>query len=748
MYYHLFPLYHFLKENRSNRFLKHCTFYIAWRAIVIILFAGSFFVFHPLTISAADTDPAIAAVMTSAGKTPEALLKYVRSRTLPALNRRVLRSPAQVLQDGRGNSIERSRLLAAMLNAAGLPARFRCADLDDDSASTLVQSAMPEFKPAKSWPQDVPLSQPATDPVLLDAVRHHTWVQVLVEGQWRDLDPSFTADKPATFDSDEFETFYRFSSARQPQVELTIEGDRSNAPGDFQELLWWDCALESLAGKPVSIRIYPKITIGGKGEEEGLDPARRLVDPLTGAQPEEADPVAVTTWRMELFSSDGLLKSADIPALGPNDEGSLLSLRLRSRVLFDEEDIIEDLRPMASADTDGRLPSFQRHSLLYATSLMNPGELKNRLSIYSPERRVKAHAEIERLREELKQETSDKEILLKTSLSSEEVLGLYSGHFINLAYLALVDPVTDDLAKRMGIYAYLEEPRLIINSVYTGRDGIEHVELDLRRDKTSAIGLPGQPRRITESFQFSRGVISSILEGKLVSLAAGKPALTTAVLMKLASQSGIPYQLYSQQEQEYLDELPLPDNVRDMLKESLESGQVVMLPSRPVNFAGSPRWGWWQIDPLSRHTIGVLDSGLHQAVIERTLIETKGALSNEMATVIGAISGAVDTQFVIGTMVLKHGELTEEAIQEAKSYMSGIGEALCREVKVEAKAGASMTIASASIEMEGCFRYEESIEIGAEAGGSVTLMDKGWCEAFQRGFTCASMTILNAYAAP
>ncbi|NLD37469.1 MAG: hypothetical protein GX654_11425 [Desulfatiglans sp.] len=689
------------------------------------------------------------AVISSAGKSPEALVNYVNSRTIPALNSRILRSPAQVLKDGRGNSVERSRLLAALLDAAGHPARFQCADLDDEAASTLIKSAMPASPPKKSWPEDVPLSEPATETALLDAVRRHTWVQVLIEGQWKDLDPSFTAAKPATFDSDERETFYRFSQTRLPQLELTIEGDRSKTPGEFEELLWWDGSLELVSDQPLYIRVYPRITLGRKGEGEGLDPARRLVDPLAGGQPEEEETAhePVTTWRAEILSNNGILKDADIPATLPNDEGTILSLRLRSRIIFNkEEDIIEDIRPISAVDSKGNLPIFQRHALLYSTSLINPAELKSRLAVYSPERRVKAHAEIESLKKELKQEASNKETILKSSLSSEEVLGIYSGHFINLAYLALIDPVTEELAGRLGIYSYLEEPRLIINSLYRGKNGHEEVNVDLRRDKTGAIGLPGEPKRITESFQFSRGVISSALEGRLIALATGRPALTTATLMKLASKSGIPSRLYSMHEQEYLDELTLPENVRTMLNKTLESGHVVMLPSKPVNFEGAPRWGWWQINPLNRHTIGVLDSGLHQAIIERTLIETEGVLSNEMAAVIGAISGAVDTQFTISAMVLRHGELTEEAIEEAKAYMSDIGEALCQEFKAEFKVGVSKTLASASIEIEGCFRYEESLEIGVKSEGSVTLMDKSWCEAFQRGFTCASMTILNAYA--
>ncbi len=133
--------------------------------------------------------------------------------------------------------------------------------------------------------------------------------------------------------------------------------------------------------------------------------------------------------------------------------------------------------------------------------------------------------------------------------------------------------------------------------------------------------------------------------------------------------------------------------------------------------------------------------------IYHLLTDPQGYLSDEMAAVIGAISGATDTQFAISAMVLKHGDLTAAALAEAKSYMAELGQALCQQLTVEAKLGGHHTLASAAVEMEGCFRYEAALEVGAEGGASLTLMDRGWCEAFQRGFSCAAMTILNAYGA-
>lgn len=691
----------------------------------------------------APEDPRLQAAAREIGTTPEALFLFVRDRIKPTLNRRALQSPTQVLATRHGNPGERARLLAALLAAGGHPARLQTGTLAEDKIALLIQSAFPPDPPTRTWPADIPLSAPLEDPELTRSLRRHTWVQVLTRGRWLDLDPAFPGAAMGVRHAEADTTFYRFSASRLPTLELTLESNRVFAE-DFEELLWWDGPLENIAGQPLSLRIYPRITLSTSDRQDELDPARRLVDPLTGADTAKAEPVTVTTWRAELFLGDQILAGEDLPD-SIAEGGRIRSLRLRSRIIFSEDDVIEDRRLLAEPDQTGKFPLFQRHTLLLTSSTIGQGELDRWLCTLPPERRTAIKKELEHIHRDLTAGQMTPAPLLEGSLAGELTVGGFSGHFLNLAYTVISDQMSADLAKRLGVHAWFDDPRLIITSVITKAHGHQRLMLDLRRDCQSAIALAGQPRRLNESYQFGRGVMTSALEGRLISQAGQTPALTTAVLMRLAQSQGIGARLFSARERHRLDALNLPATVRSRLDDTLEAGQIVLLPLKPVFFDGQMRWGWWQIDPISHHMIGVLDSGLHQAVIERTLIETEGVLSNEMAAVIGAISGATDTQFVISAMVLKHGELNAEALAEAKEYMTHLGEALCQELTVELKAEVSRTLASASVEVEGCFRHEQSLEVGGGAGGSLTLMDKGWCEAFQRGFTCSSMTILNAY---
>ena len=130
-------------------------------------------------------------------------------------------------------------------------------------------------------------------------------------------------------------------------------------------------------------------------------------------------------------------------------------------------------------------------------------------------------------------------------------------------------------------------------------------------------------------------------------------------------------------------------------------------------------------------TVGVLDSGLHQAVLERTILDSKGPVESEMGYVIGAMTGAIDTYWMLSAMVLKYGELNKAALMEAKAYMKEIDAVMCP--GFEKKIGASV-----GVELEDCFKIEAKIEAGIE-------IKMGWCENFAKGFACASTQILNYY---
>jgi hypothetical protein len=131
-----------------------------------------------------------------------------------------------------------------------------------------------------------------------------------------------------------------------------------------------------------------------------------------------------------------------------------------------------------------------------------------------------------------------------------------------------------------------------------------------------------------------------------------------------------------------------------------------------------------------------MDTGLHQAVLERTILDSKGALESKMGFVIGAMTGAIDTYWLLSAMVLKYGELNKAALLEAKAYMKEIDALMCPgfEKKIGVSAGVTL------IEIEDCWKY--GVGVSVEAGVEIK---QGWCENFAKGFACASTQILNYY---
>lgn len=46
----------------------------------------------------------------------------------------------------------------------------------------------------------------------------------------------------------------------------------------------------------------------------------------------------------------------------------------------------------------------------------------------------------------------------------------------------------------------------------------------------------------------------------------------------------------------------------------------MIAPERPIHFAGSGRYAWWEIDPRYGTTTAVTDEGLHQATVEAGIL--------------------------------------------------------------------------------------------------------------------------------
>ena len=663
-----------------------------------------------------------------------------------------LRSPPGVVLNGRGNSLEQARLLAERLTAAGRKVRYVEGRLGPDQASALLAATLPA--PVElSYPQAVQISRPAEDARLQARLGDHYWIQLEQGDAWLDLDPSFPGAEPGERFAEPGRTLNRLPRELLPTLALQLEAESAASPGRRESVLAWEGPLDDLANAAVALVIVARVESESGESETDSGSGRGVFGALGGraAKPSPGSQTKTTTYEATLTVDDaeiarGAFRLAGGPLDAPGSD-AVERLDLRFEIRHPDGRRYEVLRPLfEAAEGRGHPPLFQRHSLLVTGNRIPEEWFRQVLDATLAQRDADAiRQRLDDLKKGLR-EKRDPGALYAEAVSLERALGRESGHLVNLAFASTSDRLSAEMGEELSVFPYYEEPRILISSFQGTGDELELL-IDLRQDRCAAISYPGQALLMRESFLYGRGVLESILEGEVVELLSGRKPLTTAGLMAQAAADDVPIVMYSKRESERVAELELPPPARRRVLAALDEGKIVALPRRGVEHEGRPRWGWWEIEPTTRAVVGVLDTGLHQATVQRTLIESEGALDQDMAWVIGAITGATDTHWVLSALILQYGELDKAALQKAKAYLGQIGGYLCSDIKVGKVWEEGVTVAEVKAEIEGCWEEGYSLGVSGSVGGEVTILDKGWCEGFQKGFTCASMSILNAYLA-
>lgn len=683
---------------------------------------------------------------------------FMRDQILTEPSPHFLKHPEGVFWGRQGNSLEKAFALAEELRLSGEKVRIAKGELDEPHAVRLVFAAFRE-EGEFSYGPDVPVFDPGQDRDLLDSVRSHYWVQIDRDGAWVDLDPSFPEAEIGRAFAVPDKTFDVLPENMIPGVEISLVVDSGVFSGDeamrpsSETVLEWKGTLETVACGPLSLVVTANFQppagtkkTSSRKEEEQERGAAGMWGGLAGSKPAKPDAEAkaegiMATYSARLSLGEEVLSSGSFSEIvetsGQKSREKILNVRLDFRVTSAGRDILSATRILFDkAGPIDVLPPFQRHAVLVTPNNVPDRVWEEELMRVSDEAFLsEVKTGVEKIRKNLDRKDISQS-LLDDSLSLEARLGPALGHVVNMIFASTSDRISQDLGRALGILPYYSTPRIIITSFEGTEDRVD-VSLDLRRDFLDGIPYPRQALGMRETFLYGRGVIESILEGKVLELLTGKQALTTAFLMSEAASRDIPIGMFSMLEKNELEEIDLPPRTRQKIEESLEKGDIVVLPVEGIEYDGEIRWGWWRIDPYGGDMVGVLDTGLHQAMISRTILETKGPLDKRMGFVIGAITGAVDTQWMLAAMVLKHGALTDEALEEAKEYMKNIKTYLCPEFG-EKK---SVTFVSGTVvNIEDCYKKEYSV--GLSAGVEIKM---GWCQNFAKGFACASTSILNSH---
>jgi len=659
----------------------------------------------------------------------------------------IMKSSQGVLWGRAGNAIEQARLLTDILSLEGEKVRYAQGKLEKEKAAWLIKNIFPEEKDF-NYPENVILSAPSQDKEILSAIEDHYWVQILQDNQWIDLDPSFPNTKIGEAYADLDKTFYRIKKNMLTKFSISLKVEKTNFVEDegddseVQTILEWQGTLEEVANLPISLTLMANFKSASQGDEV-QDSVGTLFNVFGGVisetEEEEEEEGTELTYRAELFLEEVIEEEGQFfQILAPTEEEKI-ERPIISKVWLqfvlqkpDEPAMKIERILFEKQQKDDRPSLFQRHSILITGNEISTEAWGEELSnILDKEKIDELKSGLEKIKTQF-EEKEDLAALLENSISLENSWGPEAGHLINLIFASTSDKLTNDLGRALAVDSYYYWPRIIMNSFKGSGDELQ-VYIDLCQDSKLAISYPGQAVRMKETFLYGRGVMESILEGKVIELLTKRKPLTTAYLMYKAAEKNIPIRMYSYLEQDRLKNLKMPPYVAKKVMKALDAQHFVIIPEESIEFNGRQRWGWWDLNPQNREVIGVLDTGLHQAMFERTILETEGPMSTDMALVLGVMMGTVDTYWTLVSMILKYGELNKAALQEAKDFMKKIGGYLCPDI-VDEGIGVSVTV----IDIEDCY----SKELGFGAGVKV---DMGWCAKFAAGFKCASTVILNSY---
>jgi len=658
----------------------------------------------------------------------------------------IMKSSQGVLWAQAGNAVEQARLLTELLGLEGEKVRYAQGKLNKEKAAWLIKNIFPEEKDFY-YPENVPLSAPSQDEEILSAIEDHYWVQILQDNQWIDLDPSFPNAKIGEAYTDLDKTFYRIKENMLTKFSISLMVEKRNFAEDegddseIQTILEWQGTLEEVANLPVSLTLIANFKSTSRTEEkQGSGGAPFSLFGGGASKTEKAEEEGKElTYRAELFLEEVMEEEGQFSQILAPPEEEKIEEPIIAKVWLqfvvqkpDEPEMKIERILFEKNQKDDRPSLFQRHSILVTGNEIPHGAWEEDLSgILDKEKMDELKSGLEEVKSQIENE-KDLAILLEDSISLENSWGSEAGHLINLIFASTSDKLTNDLGRALAVDSYYFWPRIIMNSFEGSGDELQ-IYIDLCQDSKLAISYPGQAVSMKETFLYGRGVMESILEGKVIELLTKNKPLTTAYLMYEAAENNIPIRVYSYLEQDMLKNLKMPPYVAKKVMKALDAQHFVIIPEESIEFNGRQRWGWWDLNPQNREVVGVLDTGLHQAMLERTIFETMGPMNTDAAVILGVLVGVIDTQWTIASMILKYGELNKAALQEAKEYMKKIGGYLCPDI-VDEGDGVSVTV----IDIEDCY----SKEIGFGAGVKV---DMGWCAKFTKGFKCASTTLMNYY---
>jgi uncharacterized membrane protein len=576
------------------------------------------------------------------GHDPLVLFAYVRGLGYEAYEGS-LRGTRGTLWSEAGNSLDQASLLIAMLRAGGVPARYARGTLGAAPAQELILSMFPE--PTQfigHVPAGADVADPANDAALLAEVQDHWWVEAYVGGQWLSLDPSFAGAQPGETFAAAAETRAEVPDSVRHKIAIRLKVENyhplNTGSGSLAYATPFARTLNSVevAAQPVSFS-----HLVSTEEQPGMVFATisHTYTPylLIGDRDifGEAYQEIFSTFPLGTLLLTGAWLELDLIAPG----GAIQSYEreLKDRIGYENRFHGGTADLAVSGDDSALFTDFDILSFGFWPNFV-PAAARERAQAVALATSPAVTADSQRL---MALQTQDS----FTAAEQDELRGIRLRYQLNmsrflsnlaLSFAEAADRLALDLGEGGLVKSYYDAPRLIIAGSELLKEETGSFSLDLRRTTLRTSAYPGQNERATVGFNIARGVVESGIEGAVLATSLGVPAATTARLFAAAEEQGIFPVMVDAGNLYTLDGLTISEQGKARITAAALAGKLALVPHAPVLLEGEYQSGWWEIDPFTGETIGVMENGLHLAALEYV-----GNLANLLITgpVLDAVMG-------------------------------------------------------------------------------------------------------------
>ncbi|MBI1299963.1 DUF11 domain-containing protein, partial [bacterium] len=579
------------------------------------------------TLDADTEDAEMLQALGQVGGAPADIFAFVRNFGFEAY-RGSLRGTRATLWSEAGNSLDQANLLIAMLRAAGVPARYRHGTLSQADAQTLIASM---FRAPASIighvAPEIPVSDPVNDADLIAEAQDHWWVEAYINGAWTDLDPSFASALVGQRFTDQIavdgtDRIAEVPDSARPKVTIRLDVElfnQLNVAGRPRVVSYLEHTFRvvEIATSPVHFSHY--VDSNNSGGLVFVNTQHTYTPFLYVAQSDEiilGDPYQELLTNFPLATT--FVTGAWLKFEVQDIDGAVTSYSrtLKDRLGYD----VRTFGGSPSIALDGNSPSVFSEFDIYAL-LFFPGVVP--AAAYERSRAALV-AVVDELAVDTARLQALSAIATPTPAQQVETGQIRSRYQLNLStFLTSVSMGFAEVADRAGalaqasffVKAYHDDPRLVIIS-HEIVDNTPQMNIDLRTTLERTIAHPGQGEPATVSYNLFKGINESWLEGEVLGAASDAPALTTVAVMQAALAQDIDFVFVNDTNLDLLATIGLSEEAKARITAAALAGKIISLPTAAPIINGEPAIGWWEIDPATGETIGVMENGLHGALIE------------------------------------------------------------------------------------------------------------------------------------